>query len=60
MNNYTSTNPRPRDANEAVLLRFLTEFGYMHAAKGDVRVAFRMALEDRGAVRLDRELACRT
>ncbi len=38
------------------LVRFLEEFGYMHAAGGDVRVAFRMARTERGPNRLAREL----
>lgn len=45
---------------ERALRAWLTEFGYMHAAGGDVRVAFRMARTERGGDRLRRELACRT
>lgn len=45
---------------EQILVAWLTEFGYMHAAGGDVRVAFRMARAERGGDRLRRELACRT
>lgn len=47
-------------AAERALVRWLTEFGYMHAAGGDVRVAFRMARTERGGERCRRELACRT
>lgn len=45
---------------ERALVKWLTEFGYMHAAGGDVRVAFRMARAERGAERLRRELSCRS
>jgi hypothetical protein len=45
---------------ERALTSWLTEFGYMHAAGGDVRVAFRMARTERGGGRCRRELEART
>lgn len=41
---------------DRVLLTWLTEFGYMHEARGDERVAFRIARHERGAPQLSHEL----
>jgi hypothetical protein len=41
---------------ERVLFSWLTEFGYAKVAKGDARVAFRLARAERGGSRLAHEL----
>lgn len=46
-----------RLTGEDVLARWLTEFGYMHGAENDLRVAFRRARIERGPVRLAAEMA---